>query len=113
MKDLLQQAKKASFAFGATDIALRRAVLHTLAKLLREDMEIILEENKKDLDQMDKNDPLYDRMLLTPKRLENIAQACNDIAKQEDILGKVLEEKKGNYLNLIIKHLGKKFLEIR
>jgi len=53
----------------------------------------LLQENKKDLDRMDPADPKYDRLKLTPARIEEIARDINNIAKLASPLGKVLSKK--------------------
>lgn len=53
----------------------------------------LLQENKKDLDRMDPTDPKYDRLKLTPARIEEIARDINNIAKLDSPLGKVLSKK--------------------
>ncbi|WP_259069611.1 glutamate-5-semialdehyde dehydrogenase [Mucilaginibacter sp. X4EP1] len=53
----------------------------------------LLQENKKDLDRMDPADPKYDRLKLTPARIEEIARDMNNIAKLDSPLGKVLSKK--------------------
>ncbi len=50
----------------------------------------LIQENQKDLDRMDPNDPKYDRLKLTPARIEGIAKEINDIARLDSPLGKVL-----------------------
>src|SRR5271170_2573689 len=53
----------------------------------------LLQENKKDLDRMDPADPKYDRLKLTPARIEEIARDINNVAKLASPLGKVLSKK--------------------
>lgn len=52
----------------------------------------ILEENAKDLARMDKNDPKYDRLMLTEKRLEDIANDMKNVATLPSPLGRTLKE---------------------
>ncbi len=54
--------------------------------------DFILTENKKDLDRMDKNDPKYDRLLLSKDRIEGIASDMRNVATLKSPLGKVLSE---------------------
>ncbi len=55
--------------------------------------DFILSENKKDLDAMDKSDPMYDRLLLSRERLEGIAADMRNVASLSTPLGKVLEKR--------------------
>jgi len=60
------------------------AILHTPA---------LLAANQLDLERMDPADPKYDRLLLNPKRLEDIAQDIRKVADLPSPLGRVLEER--------------------
>ena len=53
----------------------------------------ILEENKKDLDRMDPNDPKYDRLKLTPQRIEDIVSDIRKVIQLPSPVGRVLAEK--------------------
>lgn len=53
----------------------------------------ILGENKKDLLLMDENDPKYDRLKLTKKRITAIANDIRNVAKLSSPLGKILINK--------------------
>jgi glutamate-5-semialdehyde dehydrogenase len=53
----------------------------------------LLEENKKDLDRMDTTNPNYDRLKLTPIRIQDIAKDIVNISKLENPLGHILSEK--------------------
>lgn len=66
------------------------AVLRTLAGLIRESVEVLLEMNQLDLDRMEPENPLYDRLRLTPERLEAIAQDMEQVASLPSPLGKTL-----------------------
>jgi glutamate-5-semialdehyde dehydrogenase len=52
----------------------------------------LLAENKKDLDRMDKSDPGYDRLLLTPERISSIAADINNVASLARPVGRILME---------------------
>ncbi|WP_353482035.1 glutamate-5-semialdehyde dehydrogenase [Haliscomenobacter sp.] len=60
------------------------AILHTPA---------LLAANQLDLERMDPTDPKYDRLLLNPKRLEDIAQDIRKVTDLPSPLGRVLEER--------------------
>ena len=53
----------------------------------------ILEANQKDLDAMDKSNPMYDRLLLTADRLKGIATDIRNVASLPSPLGRVLEKR--------------------
>ena len=67
-------------------------VLMELAKQTRENKDIILKENKKDLDRMDVKDPKYDRLKLTEERIEGIASDIENVANLPNPIGRILKE---------------------
>lgn len=58
--------------------------------------EYIIAENKKDLERMDRLDPKYDRLMLTPERIKNIASDMKKVASLPSPLGVELFHKKLN-----------------
>ncbi|MDB4918558.1 glutamate-5-semialdehyde dehydrogenase [Mucilaginibacter sp.] len=50
-------------------------------------------ENQKDLDLMDPKDPKYDRLKLTPERIEDIAKEIRNVALLDTPLGQILSDK--------------------
>ena len=52
--------------------------------------EIIISENRRDLALMDKSDPRYDRLLLTPVRIEGIASDMRNVAHMPGPVGRIL-----------------------
>lgn len=71
----------------------RARVLTGLAGLLTENTTLILAENRKDLDRMDREDPKYDRLLLNGDRIHSLADSLREVSRLEDPAGKVLLEK--------------------
>lgn len=70
--------------------ALISEVLNTVADATIAQIAYILEENQKDLDQMNEDDPKYDRLLLTPARIEGMAEDMRNVAQLPSPLGRVL-----------------------
>lgn len=70
------------------------AVLLDLADESIKNISGILTENQRDLDRMDIDDPKYDRLKLTDKRIHDIASDIRNVAGLESPLDKVLLEKK-------------------
>ncbi|MEO0330755.1 MAG: glutamate-5-semialdehyde dehydrogenase, partial [Bacteroidota bacterium] len=68
-------------------------VLQVVADAAVAQTDYILAENQKDLDRMEPVNPKYDRLQLTAKRLEAIAQDMRNVAGLPSPLGKVLEER--------------------
>ena len=57
------------------------------------DTEKILAENQKDLNAMDKSNPMYDRLLLTADRIKGIADDMRKVAALPSPLGRILEHR--------------------
>ncbi len=51
----------------------------------------VLEANMRDLSRMDKSNPLYDRLLLNPARMEGMLKGLIEVSKLPSPLGRVLE----------------------
>lgn len=67
-------------------------LLKHLANRLETDTEIILRANAADLARMDKADPKYDRLLLTPQRICSIAADLREVTMLSSPVGRVLNE---------------------
>lgn len=76
-------------------------VLNAIADEIGVRGEQILAENGKDLARMDKANPMYDRLLLTPERLDGIAQDMRNVAALASPVGTtVSEHKHANGMNI-------------
>jgi len=69
-----------------------RNLLFDLADEAEEHSGLILYENQKDLDRMDKNDPKYDRLKLTAERISGIAADIRNVAALPNPVGRILAE---------------------
>jgi len=67
-----------------------QALLDVAEELVR-NTDMILEANKKDLDLMDPQDPKYDRLMLTPQRIQDIATDMRKVADLESPVGQVIQ----------------------
>lgn len=67
-------------------------VLNAVANATMKHADYILTENTKDLVRMDKNDPKYDRLMLTRERLQNIADDMKNVATLPSPLGHIIRE---------------------
>ena len=70
----------------------RNEILLAVADAIIANKQNILEANAKDLAKMDPKNPLYDRLQLTDKRLEDIASDMRNVSKLPSPLGRVLKE---------------------
>ena len=93
MEYYFKNSRKASKSIGRADSALKAKVLEDLAVLTEASADQIKQENKKDLDRMDKADPKYDRLLLNDVRIQGLANSLRSVAKLEDPVGKELLRK--------------------
>ncbi len=93
MLDQFKIAKKASRSLTLISDARRDEVLNAVADAIAANEDAILAANAKDLARMDKANPLYDRLQLTPQRLADIASDMRHVAQLPSPLGRVLKEK--------------------
>ena len=90
---LFHNTKQASRALALVDDGQRNLLLEHLADAILANQDLLLEANKKDLEQMDSQDPLYDRLLLTPDRLKGIASDMRHVASLPSPLGIITKER--------------------
>lgn len=106
---LLAATRKASKQLAHADSLKKNAVLSSLADLLRSHAALIIEENAKDLAQVDQDDPMRDRLLLTEDRILTLASSLLHVATLPDPSGRVLLDKvlsNGLHLQKIAVPLG-------
>ncbi len=87
------RVKDAAPDVAALDEERRKAVLMSLAAQLRAQSEVIVAANQKDLAAMPKDDPRYDRLLLTGQRINGIANDVEKVAQLPSPLGLSLLER--------------------
>ena len=73
MKEALKKTKAASRLLATISDDKRNEILLAVADAIIANKERILKANAEDLAKMDPKNPLYDRLQLTDKRLEDIA----------------------------------------
>lgn len=102
-------AKKASRSLALIPDNRRDEILLAVADAIGSNEAAILEANAKDLSRMDPQNPLYDRLQLTPQRLADIASDMRHVAALPSPLGRVLKEKtleNGLYLRRVAVPFG-------
>mgnify|MGYP003436111800 FL=1 len=92
MKEALKKTKAASRLLATIADDKRNEILLAVADAIIANKQTILEANAKDLAKMDPKNPLYDRLQLTDKRLEDIASDMRNVSKLPSPLGRVLKE---------------------
>lgn len=90
---LLQKTQQASAAVRRLSDAQRSDLLNQLAIIIEQSKVLIMLENQKDLDLMDKADPKYDRLLLTESRIQGLADSLREVTLLPDPTGEVLTER--------------------
>lgn len=90
---LLVQAQQASASIRNLTDGQKQEVLKYLAQLLQSHQQEIQTANQKDLVRMDDDNPKKDRLLLTPERIEGLAQSLHDVAALPDPSNHILYEK--------------------
>lgn len=93
MTDIFRKTKDASLYLAQLSDADKSAVLHAVADAIKHDKDTLLEANAADLSRMEKSNPLYDRLLLTPSRLDNIASDMRHVACLPSPLGHITCER--------------------
>ena len=92
MKEALKKTKAASRLLATIPDAKRNEILLAVADAIIANKERILKANAEDLAKMDPTNPLYDRLQLTDKRLEDIASDMRNVSKLPSPLGRILKE---------------------
>lgn len=93
LKTIFEQAKKAGRSLAALDEKEINCILNDTADEIEKQTDRILAENAKDLERMDKENPMYDRLKLTEERIEGIAGDMRNVAKLASPLGRTLMER--------------------
>ena len=88
-----EATREASLAVRELDDATRNALFRTLADRMLAQAGPLLEANAADLAAMDPVNPLYDRLMLTPERLEGIASDMRKVASLPCPLDRTLADR--------------------
>lgn len=93
VKDAAAAAREASAAMAQLSTMDKNRILAAMADAIRANTDYILEENAADVaDAREKGraESLVDRLVLTPARIEQIAQGCLDVAELPDPIGETI-----------------------
>ncbi len=88
LKETFEKVKDASRSLALLSNDARNQVLMAVADAIMANQDSILNANAKDLAKMDKANPLYDRLQLTPQRLSAIAEDMRHVAQLPSPLGR-------------------------
>tara|TARA_B110000503_G_scaffold102823_1_gene153572 strand:+ start:1861 stop:3060 length:1200 start_codon:yes stop_codon:yes gene_type:complete len=77
----------------ATEI--KNNVLESMVRILDKNRNQLLDANKKDLDAFNKDDQaMYDRLLISDKKIDGMIQSINQVCSQEDPVNRIITDKK-------------------
>ena len=93
LEETFKRVKRASKTLALLTDAQRNEILLAVADAIVNNKERILKANAEDLAKMDKTNPLYDRLQLTEKRLDDIAGDMRNVATLPSPLGHVTKQK--------------------
>ena len=93
LKETFERVKRASKTLVLLTDQQRNEILNAVADAIISNKERILAANEKDLAKMDVKNPLYDRLQLTGKRLDDIAGDMRNVASLPYPVGRTLEER--------------------
>ena len=93
MNETFQRVKRASKSLALLTDQQRNDILNAVADAIIYHKDRILAANARDLTKMSKDNPLYDRLQLTEKRLQDIAADMRNVASLPSPLGHVTKQK--------------------
>ena len=93
LKETFERVKQASKSLGLLTDSQRNEILLAMADAIIANKERILKANAEDLAKMSPENPLYDRLQLTEKRLEGIASDMRNVATLPSPLGHITKQK--------------------
>ncbi len=93
MQTLGMQARAASARMASADAASKARVLRRLAALLRESRDSLAADNARDLERATAaglSAPMVDRLKLTSRVIDTVAEGCEQLAAMPDIIGEII-----------------------
>lgn len=91
--DQLKQVRAANQSLVTLSEAKRNQLLSSLSTALIASTQAIVQANKKDLAAMSPSDPKYDRLMLTPERIDDIARDVRKVVTLPTATGNILMQK--------------------
>ena len=85
--DIFEKVKAAGRELAQIPDNVRNRVLTGLADAVIRDKDMLLAANADDLSRMDRRDPMYDRLMLTARRIDDIARDIRHVAELPSPLG--------------------------
>jgi len=100
MEKILEKVAEAGRILANESVKKRNKFLGILSRKLKKEVVQILRANEKDLSKLCADDPMKDRLKLDSARVFAIADSLGEIAKMRDPLGRVLENRHVDGLDL-------------
>ena len=94
MEDFLKEAKNSSRVLATISGREKNRILNEMAQALRDNSSNLVAQNKKDMEEGEKNklsSALMDRLLLDESRIDAMAVAIEEIAALKDPVGRILD----------------------
>ena len=91
-EELFKAARRASELLPRLTQQQRDDILRATAQAIRSQIDALLEANRADLDRMNPDNPLYDRLQLTRPRIEAIADDMESVAALPSPVGEIMAE---------------------
>lgn len=91
-EQLFKAARRASELLPRLTQQQRDDILRATAQAIRSQIDALLEANRADLDRMNPDNPLYDRLQLTRQRIEAIADDMESVAALPSPVGEIMAE---------------------
>jgi len=88
-----QRARAAAACMAKASTAQKNTALRRLAGLLRTHMDALQQDNAQDVARAESQGlaaPMVDRLRLTPKVIETVAQGCEQLAAMPDLIGEIV-----------------------
>ena len=93
LTETFSKVREASRKLALTNDTDINNILNDVAQAIIDNTPALLEANSRDLERMDKDNPMYDRLQLTADRLKGIASDMRNVSRLPSPLGKVLKHK--------------------
>lgn len=91
-EELFKATRRASELLPRLTQQQRDDILRATAQAIRSQIDALLEANRADLDRMNPDNPLYDRLQLTRQRIEAIADDMESVAALPSPVGEIMAE---------------------
>ena len=87
------QARAAAALMARADAAVKNKALRALARLLRANVPALVADNARDIERAVAAGlaaPMVDRLKLTPKIIDTVAEGCEQLAAMADVIGEII-----------------------